>query len=261
MAIRSIFKNTMEYLVAEGISATHAFTTRIGGVSTGPLASLNIGAHRGDSMENVTRNYEILSKALAFPTENAVLTRQVHSDIVRTVTKQDALGLDHHNYPECDALITNDPGTTLVIFTADCTPILFHDPVTGAVGAAHAGWRGTAADIGGKTVAAMVSAFGCKPEDIRAAIGPNIGPCCFETGEEVPLAMEKTYGSAVREFVRTAGDKYYVNLKAINALSLRAAGVTHIEISEECTMCQNHRFWSHRFTGGVRGSQGAIIVR
>ena len=261
MAIRSHYCGTMEYLAAENISARHAFTTRIGGVSTGPLASLNIGAHRGDSMENVTRNYEILSKALAFPTENAVLTRQVHSDIVRTVTKQDALGLDHHNYPECDALITNDPGTTLVIFTADCTPMLFHDPVTGAVGAAHAGWRGTAADIGGKTVAAMVSAFGCKPEDIRAAIGPNIGPCCFETGEEVPLAMEKTYGSAVREFVRTAGDKYYVNLKAINALSLRAAGVTHIEISEECTMCQNHRFWSHRFTGGVRGSQGAIIVR
>ena len=261
MAIRSHHCGTMEYLAAENISARHAFTTRIGGVSTGQFASLNLWTRHGDSMENVTRNYQILAKALDFSTENAVLTRQVHSDIVRTVTKQDALGLDHHNYPECDALITNDPGTALVIFTADCTPILFHDPVTGAVGAAHAGWRGTAADIGGKTVAAMVSAFGCKPEDIRAAIGPNIGPCCFETGEEVPLAMEKTYGSAVREFVRTAGEKYYVNLKAINALSLRAAGVTHIEISEECTVCQNHRFWSHRFTHGVRGSQGAIIVR
>lgn len=261
MAIRSIFKNTMEYLVAEGISAPHAFTTRIGGVSTGQFTSLNLWTRHGDSMENVTRNYELLANALNFSTKNAVLTHQVHSDIVRTVTKQDAMGLDHHEYPECDALITNDPGTALVIFTADCTPILFHDPVTGAVGAAHAGWRGTAADIGGKTVAAMVSAFGCKPEDIRAAIGPNIGPCCFETGGEVPLAMENTYGSAIWEFVRPAGEKYYVNLKAINALSLRAAGVTHIEISEECTVCQNHRFWSHRFTRGVRGSQGAIIVR
>lgn len=261
MAIRSHYCGTMEYLAADHISARHAFTTRIGGVSTEQFTSLNIGAHRGDTMENVARNYEILAEALDFSTENAVLTRQVHSNIVRTVTKQDAMGLDHHQYPECDALITNDPGTALVIFTADCTPILFHDPVTGAVGAAHAGWRGTAADIGGKTVAAMVAAFGCKPEDIRAAIGPNIGACCFETDEEVPLAMENTYGIATREFVRAAGDKYYVNLKEMNALSLRAAGVRHIEISEECTVCQNHRFWSHRFTRGVRGSQGAIIVR
>ena len=261
MAIRSHYYGAMEYLAADHISARHAFTTRIGGVSAEQFTSLNLWTRHGDAMENVVRNYEILANALDFSTKNAVLTHQVHSDIVRTVTKQDALGLDHHHYPECDALITNDPGTALVIFTADCTPILFHDPVTGAVGAAHAGWRGTAANIGGKTVAAMVSAFGCKPENIRAAIGPNIGPCCFETGEEVPLAMEQTYGIAAKEFVRAAGDKYYVNLKEMNALSLRAAGVRHIEISEECTFCQNHRFWSHRFTRGVRGSQGAIIVR
>ena len=256
MAISSHYYGAMEYLAADHISARHAFTTRIGGVSTEQFTSLNLWTRHGDAMENVVRNYEILANALDFSTKNAVLTHQVHSDIVRTVTKQDALGLDHHHYPECDALITNDPGTALVIFTADCTPILFHDPVTGAVGACHAGWKGTAQDIGGKTVAAMVEAYGCDPGNIRAAIGPNIAQCCFETDGDVPAAMVQTYGPEAEQYVRIAGDKYYVNLKEINALSLRRRGVTHVEISESCTMCEHHRFWSHRYTRGLRGSQG-----
>ena len=250
----------LEYLTAEGIGVPHCFTTRLGGVSEGYLSSLNIGLHRGDAPENVTQNYRILSAALGFDPKNLVLTHQVHTDIVRTVTRKDARGFDHHQYPECDALITNDPGTALVIFTADCTPILLHDPVTGAVGAAHAGWRGTAADIAGKTVRAMQEVFGCLPKNIRAAIGPNIGFCCFETGREVPDAMGHTFGCAVQEWIRPVGQKYYVNLKKINAYALRRAGVVHIEISTDCTMCSPHRFWSHRITGGRRGSQGAIIV-
>ena len=148
----------------------------------------------------------------------------------------------------------------LWIFTADCTPILFHDPVTGAVGASHAGWRGTAADIAGKTVRAMVQAFGCRPADIRAAIGPNIGPCCFETDKDVPDALVAAFGSRIWEHIRTQQNKYYVNLKEINALALHRAGVENIEISDACTMCEHARFWSHRYTRGDRGSQGAIIV-
>ena len=134
-------------LTAENIAVPHGFTTRRGGVSKGYLSSLNLGSHRGDDPENVAQNYSRLAKALGFSLENLVLTWQIHSDIVRPVTKTDGRGIDHRNYPQCDALITNDPGTALLVFTADCTPILFHDPVTGAVGAAHAGWRGTAADI------------------------------------------------------------------------------------------------------------------
>ena len=149
---------------------------------------------------------------------------------------------------------------TLTVFTADCTPLLLHDPVTGAVGAAHAGWRGTASAIGAKTVEAMVREFGCKAEDIRAAIGPNIGFCHFETDEDVPNAMIAAFGEEVLPFIRQEGDKYYVNLKEINALILRRVGVQRIEISEDCTMCQPNRFWSHRVTGGNRGSQGAVIV-
>ena len=260
MSIITQTQGALEYLVAEGISVPHCFTTRLGGVSQGHLSSLNIGMHRGDDPQNVAQNYRILSDTLGFAPENLVLTRQVHSDIVRTVTREDARGLDHHLYPECDALITNDPGTALVIFTADCTPILLHDPVTGAVGAAHAGWRGTAADIAGKTVQAMIRNFGCESANIRAAIGPNIGFCCFETGPEVPEAMIAAFGDAAGEWIRPSGGKYYVNLKEINTYALRRAGVTKIEISQECTMCSPNRFWSHRITGGLRGSQGAIIV-
>ena len=260
MSVQTIKKGSLEYLVAEGITAPHCFTTRHGGVSTGSQASLNLAYGRGDSMENVEKNLHILSDALGFDPEKYVLTRQTHSDIVRIVTQDDCRGLCHREYPECDALVTNTPGIALMVFTADCTPLLFHDPVTGAVGAAHAGWRGTAAAIGAKTVDAMVTAFGCKPENIRAAIGPNIGQCHFETDADVPDAMIAAFGDEVRAYIEKRGNKYHLDLKAINALILRRAGVRCIDISSDCTYCQNQRFWSHRVTGGERGSQGAVIV-
>lgn len=260
MSVNTVRRGTLEYLCADGIGVPHGFTTRFGGVSKGYLSSLNLGANRGDSKENVEKNYAILTSALGIDLQNLVLTRQTHSDIVRVVTKADANGLDHSLYPECDALITNDPGTALMIFTADCTPILFYDPVTGAVGAAHAGWRGTAIGIAAKTVKAMVEAFGCTAENIRCAIGPNIADCCFETDADVPNAMTEALGDDAKPFLRAVGEKYYVNLKELNALHLRRAGATHIEISTACTACEHHRYWSHRVTKGQRGSQGAIIL-
>ena len=261
MSIQTVKLGQLEILTAEGISCPHCFTTKLGGVSTGVMAGLNIAMKLDETEENVTKNFEILGDALGFEISDLVLTRQIHSDIVRTVTRADANGCFHRNYPECDGLVTNDPGVALTIFTADCTPLLFHDPVTGAVGAAHAGWKGTAQNIGGKTVEAMVRSFGCDPANIRAAIGPNVGYCHFETDADVPEAMIAAYGEDVREFIRFSGEKYYVNLKEVNALALRRAGVKHIEISEDCTMCRPDRYWSHRITGNIRGSQGAIIVR
>ena len=260
MSIITQKNGTLEYLVAESISVPHAFTTRFGGVSQGQFASLNIAHHRGDAEENVAKNLQILAKSLDFSLEKLVLTRQIHSDIVRAVTAQDHCGIDHYEYPECDALITATKDVALMVFTADCTPILLHDPITGAVGAIHAGWRGTAADIAGKTVRAMAEHYGARPENIRAAIGPNIGGCCFETDADVPRAMVAALGEKAEKYIRAENEKYYVNLKAINAEFLRRAGVEKIEISDACTMCQHQRFWSHRITGGNRGSQGAIIV-
>lgn len=260
MSIDTVKIGKLEYLTAEGICVPHCFTTRLGGVSTGSQESLNLAIGRGDSMENVEENFRILSRALGFDPEKLVLTRQIHSDIVRVVTDADCAGFFHRDYPECDALVTNTPGVTLTVFTADCTPLLLHDPVTGAVGAAHAGWRGTAQDIGGKTVEAMVRHFGCDPKNIRAAIGPNLGQCHFETDGDVPHALIGAYGREVLPHIRKRGEKFHPDLKAINALSLKRRGVTQIEISDACTWCESERFWSHRVTKGDRGSQGALIT-
>lgn len=260
MAIITKNNGTLEYLVCDEISVPHCFTTRLGGVSKGCWDSLNIGMHRGDLPQNVENNHKILAKALKYDVSKVVMSHQIHTDTVRSVTSKDCLGLDHHQYPACDGLITNTPGIALIVFTADCTPILLWDAVTGAVGAVHAGWRGTALNIAGKAVDAMVAQFGCKPENIQAAIGPNIGGCCFETGEEVPESMLQTYGEIAKKWIQAKQKKYYVNLKEINRYALELAGVQNIHVSDVCTACQSSRFWSHRITGSNRGSQGAVIV-
>ena len=256
-----VTEGSLEYFRADNIQVPHGFTTRRGGVSTGIFDSLNLSFSRGDDPACVLENYRRIGLSLGFTPEDVVNARQIHSDIVVKV------GPEHRGKlmepgasPECDALITNTPGLALYVSTADCTPILLWDPVTGAVGAAHAGWRGTAAGIAGKTVQAMVREFGCKARDIHAAIGPNAGICHFETDADVPQAMLEAYGPEAEAHIRPQGNKYYVNLKAINALSLRREGVQNISVSSLCTMCQPDLFWSHRITKGQRGAQGGIIV-
>ena len=251
----------LEYTACESIRVPHCFSTRFGGVSEGYLESLNLGVHRGDSLENVLENYRILGDAVGFDREKTVFTRQTHTDIVRVVDGSNAgEGLYRPVEPECDALVTNTPGLALCAFTADCTPILLWDRKTGAVGAVHAGWRGTVAGIAAKTVAAMAAEFGTDPADVAAAIGPNIGACCFETGEDVPAALRACLGEKAEAFIRPKGEKYLVDLKGANRAILENAGVRDITLSGECTYCRPDRFWSHRRVGQNRGSLAAIIV-
>lgn len=251
--------HTLEYEASPLIAAPHAFSTRLGGAGTGVLASLNLGPGRGDSPDTLAENYARLGRAVGFNPARCVLTRQVHGGRIRRVTAADPAGLDAPR-PDCDALITDVPGTALVIFTADCIPVLLYDPVTGAVGAAHCGWRGTALGLAEKTVQAMAAAFGSQPELLRGAIGPGIGQCCFETDGDVPAAMQAALGDAALPFIRPAGHKWHVDLKGLNRLWLQRAGVQHIDCSGSCTACQPGRFWSHRRMGAARGSQGAVIV-
>ena len=259
--MQTVIKNTLQYLVADNISVPHGFTTRQGGVSEGYLASMNIGTRRGDKIENVYKNYEILGNSIGFDPQKSVHTKQTHTDIVRIADASLwGAGLYKAELDPCDALITNTPGTALVIFTADCTPVLLYDPVTGAVGAAHAGWRGTAANIVGKTVSAMAEHFGCLPQNIRAAIGPNIGFCCFETDRDVPDAIFALLGAESAPYIAQKGDKFHVDLKGVNACLLRKAGVLSVDISDHCTACNPDLYWSHRKVGSSRGSQGAIIL-
>lgn len=252
----------LEYLTAPGLSGTaHCFSTRFGGVSGGVLSSLNLGMHRGDPEENVVENYRRLGDAVGFRPEDTVFTRQVHEAFVERVGREArGRGLFFPVETPCDGLITNEPGVALTVFSADCTPVLLYDPVKQAIGAVHAGWRGTAAQIPARAVEAMVREFGSAPEDLRAAIGPCIAQCCFETNADVPEAMRASFGEAAECAIRPVGEKYYVNLKELNAIALRRVGVTHIDIASECTACQPERFWSHRRVGGQRGSLAAVIM-
>ena len=217
---------------------------------------LMLGEFGNDGMNNMTALKKILAP------ENLVLTRQIHSDIVRRVGRAEAgAGLFRPDLEGCDGLITNEPGIGLVAFAADCTPVLLWDPETGAVGAVHAGWRGTANRIAAKAVRAMTDAFGTRPEHLRAAIGPNIGPCCFETDADVPEAILASVGPAAKPWIRVRpGGKFDVDLKSVNRLILEQAGVRHIDVSTDCTACRPDRFWSHRRVGAARGAQGAVIV-
>ena len=252
-----------EYLSSDVISGNvvHCFSTRRGGVSTGYLESLNLGVHRGDDWKNVYENYRRLGAAVGFTPEQTVFTHQTHTDIVARVGAADrGWGLFREVEPERDGICTNEPGVALVCFAADCTPILLHDPVRHAVAAVHAGWRGTALGIVKRCVEHMNREFGTIPADLEAAIGPCIGPCCFETDCNVPEAMLDALGEEALPLIRRSGEKYYPDLKRINTLWLRRAGVRKIDLSCDCTKCQPDRFWSHRYHGAARGSLAGIIM-
>ncbi len=258
----TVQKDDLQYLICPLLEAVpHCFSTRFGGVSEGHLASLNLGIHRGDKPENVRENYRILGEAVGFDLKNTVFTKQIHSDIIERVgPAQAGRGLLWEAAEGCDGLVTNAPGVVLTVFSADCTPILFYDPVARAVGACHAGWRGTAAGIAAKVVQRMTAEFGSVPGNVRAAIGPCISQCCFETHADVPDAMLRAMGEEAGACILPKGEKFLVDLKGLNALWLRRAGVEQISVAEECTACQPERFWSHRRVGDRRGSLAAMIT-
>lgn len=260
--LHTVTKGSLVYRTADALEGSiHCFSTRLGGVSEGALRALNLGTGRGDSAQNVRKNYEILGKAVGFSPEDTVFTRQVHTDVIRTVTEQDrGVGLLRPQEFPCDALITNRPGVALCCFTADCVPILLFDPVKRAVAAVHAGWRGTALAIARKTVLRMQSEFGCRPQDIRAAIGPHIAPCHFLTDADVPDAMKAAFGSDADGFITKKGEKFAVDLGGINAYSLRSVGVQTIDLSDTCTACHPDELWSHRVVGAARGTLAGIIM-
>ncbi|MBQ3548728.1 MAG: peptidoglycan editing factor PgeF [Oscillospiraceae bacterium] len=255
--------NSITYLRSDILGGVrHGFSTRPGGVSPQPWDSLNLGVGRGDDMDNVRENYRRFCAVLGLDDRRAVLSRQVHEDVVRCVTAQDeGKGLyRERDYASVDGLVTDVAGLPLVVFSADCNVILLHDPVRGAVGACHAGWRGTALGIARKTVEEMVRLYGCDPTHIRAAVGPAIGQCCFETDSDVPEALHRALGAEAAPYIVWNGKKFHIDLKAVNALWLRKAGVETIDICHHCTACRSDLYWSHRRMGNERGAQIAMIA-
>lgn len=239
----------------------HGFSTRLGGVSPAPWDSLNLGISRGDSMANVRENYRRFCAAVGVAPERTVLSQQTHSENIRLVTESDAGKglLLPRDYTEVDALITDCPNLPLVVFSADCGTILLHDPVRHAIGAVHAGWRGVAMGLVAKTALKMHDAFGSEPRDLLCAMGPSIGPCCFETDDDVPAAMRHALGPEAEPFMTRRGEKWHIDLKGINAHWLRRLGVEQIDICPHCTACRQDLYWSHRRVGSARGAQAALL--
>lgn len=251
-------------MTAGNISAKHAFTTRFGGVSKGIWSSLNLGENRGDDTGAVKGNYRRIFAALEMDPDRAVFSKQVHGTQVRVVTAEDA----RHPYEpfpwEADGLVTAEKGLALIIFTADCVPVLLHDAKSGVIGAVHCGWRSTAGDIEREAIEKM-SSLGAEPRRIQAAIGPSVGVCCFETGPEVPEALDAMLGGdSSGLFAPKPGmaGKYMTDLKGAVRRRLIQLGVPdeNVSVSEECTICSSDKYWSHRATGGARGTQASIIV-
>ena len=252
------------FMTAPNIPLVHAFSTRLGGVSAGPFASLNLGFGRGDPAGNVMENYRRLGAALCIDPMRAAFTKQVHGRAVRTVTLADACAPDAPSTVECDALVTAERALPLFCFTADCVPALLCDARHGVAAAAHCGWRSSVADILAAVVERMC-ALGAETGDIRAAFGPAIGRCCFETDGDVPQALRAYLGADAEAYIAPGAreGKYLVDLRAANARRLAQLGVPegNIAVSGECTVCSHEKYWSHRHVrGGARGSQCGVIT-
>ena len=255
-------ENGLVYLTSSLLTARHAFTTRLGGVSTGIFESLNLGSNRGDDPEAVRENYRRVCALMGVGIDEAAVTKQVHENTVRVVTEADRhICLSTVPY-EADGLVTDRPGLPLFCFIADCTPALLEDPKHGVIAAVHCGWRSSVADILGVAVEKM-RALGAEPSEIRAALGPALGRCCFETDGDVPAAIGTWLGGETGGlWDRRENGKYYVDLRAATARRLLQLGLRaeHIDVSAECTRCLHDKYWSHRYTRGERGSQAAVIV-
>lgn len=258
-------QNSLVWLTSsllEGVR--HGFSTRKGGVSVSPWDSLNLRTGCGDKPEALLENYHRFCTVIGADAERVVLSKQVHETTVRVVTGADAgKGLRRERDYTADALITCEKNLPLAVFSADCGILLLHDPVTGSVGGVHAGWRGCAGGIVEKAVREMRRVYGTNPRDLLAAIGPCIGPCCFETDADVPQAMRAALGADAEPYLEARGSKYHVDLAGLNRQWLLRAGVLpeHIDVCGLCTACHPDLFWSHRKMGEARGVQGAMIVR
>lgn len=245
---------------------THAVTTRAGGVSEGMFSTLNLSYTRGDDEIAVDENFHRTAISLSAKVADFVLTDQTHTDHVRVVTREDCGKgiLRKRDYQDVDGLITDEPGVVLAAFFADCVPLLFADPVHGAVGVSHSGWRGTVARMGLATVRAMQEAFGSRPQELYCAVGPSICQSCYEVSEDVAQQFLAEFPSEKERLcVPGAAGKYQLDLRKANELVLKEAGILeeHLAVTNLCTCCNPKLLFSHRASKGRRGNFGAFIKR
>ena len=242
-------------LLSRHAKCIHAVTTK---TISKPLSG-SLALHTGERKEAVLRNrYDAANRLGLGRGYHFIVADQTHSDNIRIITRKETLGWSSAEdaIENCDALITDQKGVALTVLTADCVPILILDTYKEIIAAVHAGWKGTGADIAGKTIRKMGEEFGSDPDDIAAFIAPSIGRCCYEVGGEVAghFKDEETYDRK--------GEKYMLDLPLINRKQLLDAGVKseNIEMSGKCTSCEAERFFSYRKEQGCSGRFMSMIA-
>lgn len=263
-----IFKNKLQFFVFNHFEATglvvHGFTTRNGGQSRDPYASLNTAFHVGDDLEKVRANRLIACRALEISAGELVAGKQVHGDKVAIVDEKD-MGKGAFAYvdalPDTDALVTGSLKTPLSSYYADCVPIFLLDPVHKVIALAHAGWKGTVLKIGKKTVDRMGQVFGTDPAKCLAGIGPSIGPCCYEVDDRVTGPLQQEFSGYLDFVENISPDRWRLNLWEANRRTLLEAGLLpeNIETASICTCCQSEVFFSYRAEKGTTGRMAALI--
>jgi YfiH family protein len=232
-----------------------AITTRQGGVSVGPFASLNLSTGRGDDPLAVEENLRRVAGALGLRRQDLVSPTQRHTANVRRVDAADRGRIQCG----CDALVTDRADVPLLLRYADCVPVLIYDPVHRAIALVHSGWRGTVLGAPTEAVASMVREFGSRPAEMVAAIGPSIGPCCYEVGDEVVDAVRQAFSRSESLIPARPAGRRCLDLWAANHRLLSESGVQRIEVSELCTACHTEDFYSHRAENGKTGHFGAVM--
>lgn len=243
----------------------HLFTTRIGGVSEGIYATMNFSYQRGDKKEAVDENFRRIAEIFDTTPEKIVCSRQTHTTNVRLVTEQDCGKgvVCPADYEDIDGLITCVPGIVLCTSFADCVPLYFVDEKNQTVGLAHSGWRGTVNRMGKVMVEAMGAAFGSRPEDITAAIGPCICQDCYEVGEDVAGKVKEGFPGEWEALLKEGKEegKYQLDLWEANRRILLQAGVRpkRLAVADLCTCCNSDVLFSHRASNGQRGNLAAFL--
>lgn len=268
--LKEVTKPPVTYLAFPLLEQTgavkHGFSTRIGGVSKGIYSTMNLSFSRGDREEAVHENFCRMAEALDVDASRFVFSRQTHTTNVQIVREEDA-GKGYvrpFDYDDVDGLVTNVPGITLVTFYADCVPLYIVDPVQKVIGLSHSGWRGTVGKIGLRTVEVMRQEYGCKPEDLYAAVGPSICQDCYEVSEDVVEQFRNAFAKECWEdlFYEKEGGKYQLNLWKANEEVFLEAGILkeHMAITNVCTCCNQEVLFSHRASMGKRGNCAAFLT-
>ena len=244
----------------------HGFSTRLGGVSQGDVGTMNLSFSRESSRHNVEENYRRLAKAIGYEPERLVCSRQTHTTNVRVVTEEDCgIGFCRSgDYDNIDGLVTNVPGIPLMTFYADCVPLLLADPVHRAIGCAHSGWRGTAANMGKAALEVMKREYGTEAKDVITAIGPSICQDCYEVSEDVIDQFREVYHRKIWPdlFYEKQNGKFQLNLWEACRQNFLMAGVLpeHISLPDLCTCCNPKFLFSHRASRGNRGNLAAVVM-